>query len=171
MIRCIKYELHKLLIANKGWILVLLLLIMQLITAFNNNYVKVNKRSYVPENILNEYYSKWEGRLDEDKIKEINEEYEYISNIDNKIIAIEEKIENGLINEEDVKSELKQMNIKSKYKKSLDIFWEQYIYVCGDISTRELYDIRGWDSIYCVYGGLDFVLIIFVLCISAMIFS
>lgn len=171
MIKCIRYELYKFLVVNRGWIIVLIFIVLQIFSIANNGFISNSEKLPQTEITLAEYYGRWSGKLNETSIVEIEAHNNKLTFLDIEIDRIYSEMDAGKISEFDGRELLKEKYELSRSKRVFNKFYYQYQYVKENPTDRELHDLRGWNILYSFYQGLDYLLIFLVLIASASIFS
>ncbi len=136
-------ELYKIFIKQKGSCFLLALLLLKIAFVVCNGYdshymIDENEAYYL------DYIRQYEGKITEQKQKEIEEEYDNINH----------KLDESLVS--------------SQKEKAFQVIYHQYIYE-KEKGGGVMLDTRGWQSIL-EHDDLDFFLIICIVIISCMLF-
>lgn len=154
MIKCIRYELYKLLVIKKGYIVILGLAVYLAVSLLNNDVVLSAKGSDRNEVLLRQYYERWGGKLTPEKKEEI-EAYK------NLIDEVEQEMFSGNFERHELYEE------KGAFRK----FYDSYKYVSNNEDIAFISDNRGNSIMMAEYCHMNYVLLFVALIMAAVVFS
>ena len=160
VLRQTAYELIKFFKIKKGYILIILFIIVNVASALNNN-VKSSKYSDEEEVLLKFYYEKWGDTYDSANDTMINLYYSMVTSDDYDIetdMVIPENIREQIIDEKEVKD-------------MMTVYYSSYNIAKNNEHTNLIADLRGWHYLFIEYKNINMFLCIMTLIISSIIFS
>lgn len=165
----IKNEFNKSFWENKILIVLVLFMVAQVILAVSESGTNTYKNNSKADKTINSYYEKWGGKLNDEKIKEIEDYYEQINNAYNDSSILYEKLENGVISQEEFKNSAKKVSELIEQRHIFEEFYGEYQYVKKDVNHRMLIRADGWKRI--LNSNINYVVVLIVIFISAMTVS
>lgn len=154
------YELMKFLKIKKGYILIILFILVNVAGALNNN-VKSSKYSDEEESLLEFYYEKWGDTYDSANDTIINLYYSMVTSDDY-------DIETDYVIPEDMKE---QIIDEKEVKDMMTVYYSSYNIAKNNEYTDLITDARGWHYLFIEYKNINMILCIMTLIVSSMIFS
>lgn len=154
------YELMKFLKIKKGYILIILFILVNVAGALNNN-VKSSKYSDEEESLLEFYYEKWGDTYDSANDTIINLYYSMVTSDDY-------DIETDYVIPEDMKE---QIIDEKEVKDMMTVYYSSYNIAKNNEYTDLITDARGWNYLFIEYKNINMFLCIMTLIVSSMIFS
>lgn len=155
-----RYELYKLFVKRRAWIIIILFIIFRLITVFlQPNYVRDYKMEMYRDSYM-QHMKFLEGELTEEKESYISEQnkniQELLKNNESKLI---DEYSTGLINEEEFNEKYRLRNSGYKQKQEFEVINERYKSVVSNPQRVYFIYSNGWTALIG-NENLDFVLII-----------
>ena len=137
-------ESYKSFIKQKIWIFIMILLVIRMvsvcITGYDSHYMIDENEKY-----YNEYLKKYEGKITDEKQKQIEKEYKKINSSSNELLASEQK------------------------NKAFQVIYDQFIYE-KEKGSGYILETRGWQSIL-EHDSLDFSLIICIIIVMTALWG
>jgi hypothetical protein len=161
-------EWHKLLIKQKGIIVLSFFLLLKIIFTLTGSYDSDYIIDRNPEG-YNKYITMYSGKLTEKKINEINIEADLVNNnilYYNELIM---KLEEGELSN----TEYEQLAIQCYEREGnytvFGIVYNQFVYAQEDVNNRYIMDERGWN-VLLTRGMIDFFLVLCLILILTPVF-
>lgn len=151
-------ELKKILIKQKGLLIILFLIFLKAISLFwspYNSHYFINRN---PEG-YHFYIEQYKGKLNPAKEKAINEEYYSVSRAAGELEESSRRWQEGTISKSDYESIAKEYYIKQKNKAVFGIIYNQYYDAKQDPENRYIIDERGWSTLLYP-SGADILLLL-----------
>lgn len=146
MIRQILNELYKLIFLNRGYVILILFLLINLYHIDNNNTVIMNKFTAENEKALDEMFARFGDKYDTAKSKGIEEYYaSAVSNTDDEYLK--------------------------KHKSVIRYYYKAYIVPRDSEHTDRIVDARGYEVILNDYASINVWMLLISLIITAMVFG
>lgn len=156
-----KNELMKFLKLKHGYILILLFILINIVSLFNNNVVRANTYSDEMEELLSFYYEKWGGKYNESYFSEISMYYAMTRTDDY-------SLEKDIV----IPHNIREKNIDSgTVQRAVEKFYASYMLARNNENVDTVEDVRGYTIILRHFESIDFILILLTLVVTATIFS
>ena len=153
-----KYELYKLFVKRRAWLLILIFMALRLITVFlQPNYV-MDYRMEMYHDTYMEHMKVLEGKLNDDKAAYIAEQNRKINELLKQDTSVEAYV-SGEITEEEFNERYRQRNTGYQQQDAFEVINEQYQNVLQDPEHVYFIYSNGWTGLIG-NEDLDFVLLI-----------
>lgn len=153
-----KYELYKLFVKRRAWLLILIFMALRLITVFlQPNYVRDYKMEMYRDAYM-EHMEVLEGKLNDEKIAYISEQNKKIQELMNQDTSVEAYV-SGTISEDEFNERYRQRNTGYRQQEEFAVINEQYQNVLQDPERVYFIYSNGWTGLIG-NENLDFVLLI-----------
>lgn len=162
-------ELKKLMLRQKGLFFVLLIIAVKCVALCLDGYDSYYTID-IYESAYKSYIRQFEGRLNEEKQKAIQEEYNAVNHASMKLSSIKEELEAGKICTEDYKQLYREYYEKKQNSDIFTVIYAKYKYALSNTQFHYILDTRGWETLLS-HDSEDFLLILFVIIMTAFIFS
>ena len=155
-----KNEFVKFIKLKYGYIYVLLFVIINVSSVFNNNAIRTNIYSDEAEELLSFYYEKWGGTYDSRFDTEVGL---YYANA----ISENYRLSTDTVIPDALKERLDEETASSMMK----LFYASFNHAKNSSYTDQVSDVRGYQIILRSYESIDFFFVLIVLMIACVIFS
>ena len=153
-----KYELYKLFVKRRAWLLILIFMVLRLITVFlQPNYVMDHRMEMYHDTYM-EHMKVLEGKLNDDKAAYIAEQNRRINELLKQDTSVEAYV-SGEITEEEFNERYRQRNTGYQQQDAFEVINEQYQNVLQDPEHVYFIYSNGWTGLIG-NEDLDFVLLI-----------
>lgn len=153
-----KYELYKLFVKRRAWLLILIFMVLRLITVFlQPNYVRDYKMEMYRDSYM-EHMEVLEGKLNDDKVAYIAEQNRKINELLKQDTSVEAYV-SGVISEEEFNERYRLRNTGYRQQEEFAVINEQYQNVLQDPERVYFIYSNGWTGLIG-NENLDFVLLI-----------
>lgn len=153
-----KYELYKLFVKRRAWLLILIFMVLRLITVFlQPNYVRDYKMEMYRDSYM-EYMEVLEGKLNDEKTAYIAEQNSRINELLKQDTSVEAYV-SGAISEEEFNERYRLRNTGYRQQEEFAVINEQYQNVLQDPERIYFIYSNGWTGLIG-NENLDFVLLI-----------
>lgn len=139
-----QWEIKKILIKNKGWIIGCLLMLFTVVFSFSSLEITELGSSTKDYLILMNQYN---GKLSEDKIKAIEKDYQLYNNLKKYLSDLQRQYDNKDISKDEYISKSAYYIEKTSNIKPFRYFYNQYLEV-KESEYAYLMDTRGWDVLF-----------------------
>lgn len=160
----IKSELKKLLIKQKGLLIIIAFIILKAVILFLSPYdsdyhIDRNHEAY------RFYIEQYKGKLSAEKEKAIKDEYYAVNHASEKLNELSWEWKEGTISRTEYETLTKEYFQKQKNEEVFSIIFNQYFYAKQDPERRYILDERGWRTLLC-HSRADIPLL---LCLIALL--
>lgn len=161
-------ELKKVLIKQRGFLIILIMIILKVIFTISSGYdslyiIDQNQQGYAS------YIEQYKGKLTLAKQKEIETEYYAVIHATSELEELSRRFIKGEIDKKKYEELSRKNYEREKNREVFDVVYNQYIYVNEEPNKRYIMDTRGWSSLLS-HTSIDFFLILCMILVFTPLF-
>lgn len=163
-ISMIMTELNKILIKQKGLLIILMMVLLKIALTLYQGYDSNHVINQNPEGYKH-YLSLYEGKLTETKKDEIAQEYYAVNHALGELDELKRQLAEGKIAKDEYENSSKENYARLNNNEVFNVIYHQYDYANQNPEERYIMDERGWNTILS-HDKLDFL---FFLCLIVIL--